>query len=92
LEVLILTALRAYAVGAAFSVRDVADEWAWRPTDHTWTDVEYRRPRARTQPTSDNQRTRPRRRAASAVSRRVDPSRIRTPEQRRAAGLRVCNG
>lgn len=81
---------RAYAVGAAFSVRDVADEWAWRPTDIYWTDVEYRRPRTRTQqPTSDNRRTA--RRGPSPVRRTVDPSRIRTPEQQRAAGLRVCN-
>lgn len=75
--------LRAYAVGAAFSVRDVADELRWRPTDAQWTDVYYGP--ARPQPTSDN---RPRRRQrpprSGAVSRRIDPARVRTPEQMRA--------
>lgn len=84
-----MAALRAYAVGAAFSVRDVADQFRWRPTDRYWTDVEYRRPySAPAQPASNNGRAR---RAASTVSTRVDPTRVRTPEQRRAAGQRVCN-
>jgi hypothetical protein len=87
MEVLILAhtiAPRAYAVGAKFSVADVADQFAWRPTDRYWTDVEYRTPRSRVQPASDN---RPRRRRApSPVSSRIDPSRIRTPEQRKSVG------
>jgi hypothetical protein len=92
LEVLILTAqLRAYAVGAAFSVRDVADENRWRPTDIYWSDVYYGPARPKPAPKS-GWRTRGRRAATSAVNRRVDPSRIRTPEQQRAAGQRVCNG
>jgi len=81
------TALRAYAVGARFSVNDVADEWAWRPTDANWTDVEYRRARPPAEPRSDWQ-TRGRRNAArrrsGPVRTTVDPSRIRTPEQQRA--------
>lgn len=82
-------ALRAYAVGAAFSVRDVADELRWRPTDAQWTDVYYGP--ARPQPTSDNRPRNRARRASSPVRRTVDPSRIRTPEQRRAAARRVAN-
>lgn len=82
---------RAYAVGAAFSVHDVEDQWAWRPTDIHWTDVTYRRARPRTaQPTSDNRRPRQRQRTASPVQTRVDPSRIRTPQQQKVAGRRVC--
>ena len=83
--------VRAYAVGAAFSVRDVADDWRWRPTDIYWSDVYYGP--ARPQPQSDNRprRSRARRPAATAVRTTVDPSRIRTPEQQRAAGRRVCN-
>ena len=82
--------LRAYAVGAAFSVRDVADENRWRPTDIYWSDVYYGP--ARPQPQSDNRPRRSRgRRPVAAVSRTVDPSRIRTPEQRRAAALRAIN-
>lgn len=81
---------RAYAVGAAFSVRDVADEWAWRPTDIHWTDVTYRRPRTPAQPTSDNGRSR-QPRSPSPVRTKIDPSKIRTPEEQRAAGKRVCN-
>lgn len=80
--------LRAYAVGAAFSTRDVADELRWRPTDAQWTDVYYGP--ARPVPTTDN-RPRNGRRAAAPVHRTVDPSRIRTPEQRRAAARRVAN-
>jgi hypothetical protein len=87
-------ALRAYAVGAAFSTRDVADEFAWRPTDPQWTDVEYRRVRPPVQPKSDWQ-TRGRRAAArrrsGPVATVVDPSRIRTPEQQRAVARRVAN-
>lgn len=73
-------ALRAYAVGAAFSTRDAdgTDDFAWRPTDRYWSDVEYRRPRPRPQ----------RRTRTATVTRRIDPSRIRTPEQIHAAGLR----
>lgn len=85
-EVLILTTrtVRAYAVGAAFSIRDVddTDEFAWRPTDRYWIDVEYRRPRPRPV----------RQRRTSACSTRVDPSRVRTPDQIRTAGRRVCDG
>lgn len=78
---------RAYAVGAAFSVRDVADSYRWRPTDRYWTDVYYGP--ARPVPASNNrpQRTRS---APAPISRRVDPSRIRTPAQQKAAGQRVC--
>lgn len=69
--------VRAYAVGAAFSTRDAdgSDDYAWRPTDRFWTDVEYRRPRPRPQ------RRRP---TASAVRTRVDPSRVRTRDQQKA--------
>jgi hypothetical protein len=87
LEVLIL---HAYAVGAAFSVRDAdgSDDYAWRPTDIYWTDVEYRRPRPQPAPKSD---WRARGRRASAVAVRRDASRIRTPDQIRAAGRRNCS-
>lgn len=78
--------LRAYAVGAAFSVRDVPDDWQWRPTDIWWTDVEYRRPRTAPEPRSNN---RPRR-APAPVRTRIDPSRIRTPAQQKAVGRTVC--
>lgn len=74
--------VRAYAVGAAFSTRDVdgTAEFDWRPTDRNWTDVEYRRPRPRKQRT----------RSTTTVSRRIDPSAVRTPDQIKAAGRRVC--
>lgn len=81
---------RAYAVGAAFSVRDVVDTWQWRPTDRFWTDVEYREPKP-PEPKPPRQRAQRARLAASAVVRRVDPSKIRTPQEQRTAGRRVCN-
>lgn len=73
--------LRAYAVGAAFSVRDVEDQFRWYPTDIYWTDVEYRRARPAYRTDSNGNR---KRRAAAPVRTRIDPSRIRTPEQRKA--------
>lgn len=85
LEVPILTTrtVRAYAVGAAFSTRDAdgTDDFQWRPTDRSWTDVEYRRPRPKPQ----------RKRRTSACGTRVDPSRVRTPDQIKAAGRRACS-
>lgn len=78
-----MATLRAYAVGAAFSTRDSdgTDDFAWRPTDYYWTDVEYRRPRP---PQRDTQRAQRRRVAASAVRSRIDPTKIRTLDQQRA--------
>jgi len=82
LEVLILTAPRSYAVGAAFSSRDAdgSDDFAWRPTDIYWTDVEYRRPRP-PRPTRPRRTTR---RTAFPVASRVDPSVVRTRDQQKA--------
>lgn len=82
-----MAALRAYAVGSRFSSRDAdgTDDYGWRPTDRYWTDVEYRRPRPK-QPRGSGTR----RRTASAVTTRIDPSRIRTPEQRRAVAQRLA--
>lgn len=81
------TQLRAYAVGAAFSVKDVEDQFAWRRVSFTDPDYTYRRATPRPQSTGNGRRRRP----PAAVSRRVDPSQIRTPEQRRAAALRAIN-
>lgn len=82
--------MRAYAVGAAFSVKDVEDQFAWRRVGFAGDDYNYRRATPRPQPTSDNGRRA--RRTVAPVTRKIDPSRIRTPEQRRAAALRVVNG
>lgn len=73
--------LRAYAVGAAFSSRDAdgTDDFEWRRVGFTGDDYTYRRPTPRRRT-----RTQRARRTASAVTVRVDPSVIRTPEQRRA--------
>jgi hypothetical protein len=82
LEVLILSTLRAYAVGAAFSSRDAdgSDDFAWRQVAFNSDDYDYRRPRPR-------RPTRPRRtnrRAASAVRTRTDPSAVRTRDQQKS--------
>ena len=76
------TALRAYAVGRAFSSRDAdgSDDYAWRRVDFATDDYTYRRPAPPRQRTG---RTR-QRRATSAVTSRVDPTRIRTRDQQRA--------
>jgi hypothetical protein len=82
LEVLILSAPRAYAVGRRFGVSDAdgSDDFAWRPTDIYWTDVEYRRPRAAVRRDGNGNR----RRRPAAVTTRVDPSRVRTRDQQQA--------
>lgn len=84
------TALRAYAVGRAFSSRDAdgSDDFAWRRVDFASDEYTYRRPAPPRQRTDRPRRQS--RRATSAVTSRVDPTKIRTPEQRKAAGRAVC--
>jgi hypothetical protein len=81
--VLILTTPRAYAVGAAFSSRDAdgSDDFAWRRMDFASDEYTYRRPTPRVQ-----RPARPRRatRRTTAVTSRVDPTRVRTREQQKA--------
>lgn len=81
--------LRAYAVGAAFSSRDAdgRDDFEWRRVGFTGDDYTYRRARPRT---NQPARQRINRRSATPVRSRIDPSAIRTPEERKAAGRAVC--
>jgi len=79
-----LSSVRTYAVGAAFSNRDVEDQFRWLPVEPCdWTNVEYRRKKPPRQ-TVSRQAAALRRRRASGVTSRVDPSRVRTPEQQKA--------
>jgi hypothetical protein len=72
------THLRTYAVGARFSVKDVEDQFGWRREVFNDPDsVVYRRARP-----ARPRRNQPRR--ASAVTSRIDPTRIRTRDQMKA--------
>lgn len=75
-------ALRAYAVGRAFSSRDAdgSDDFAWRQVEFNSDDYSYRRPAP---PRQRSTRTRTRC-APSAVTSRVDPTRVRTLAEQRA--------
>lgn len=76
-------AVRAYAVGSAFSSRDAdgTNDFAWRPVDFASDDYTYRRPAPPRESTRKGQR---RRVKASAVRSRIDPTKIRTRDQQKA--------
>ena len=82
-----MSALRAYAVGRAFSSRDAdgTDDFAWRQVGFNSDEYTYRRPAPpRQRPQRARQRT-----ASAPVDRRIDPTKIRTREQQKAVARAI---